>query len=161
MPSGETHSDLIGKKFGKLTPIEYVAGSKWKCICECGKECVVQTCKLNSRHTTSCGCVKKNNHFVHGKRKTRLYRIWANMKTRCLNPNDPHFERWGGRGITICQEWEHNFQAFYDWAISNGYSDDLSIDRIDVNGNYEPSNCRWATAKEQNNNKRNVKKVIN
>ena len=83
------------------------------------------------------------------------------MKTRCLNPNDPHFERWGGRGITICQEWEHNFQAFYDWAISNGYSDDLSIDRIDVNGNYEPSNCRWATAKEQNNNKRNVKKVIN
>ncbi len=82
------------------------------------------------------------------------------MKTRCYNADDPHYERWGGRGITVCPEWLNNFQAFHDWAISHGYQDDLSIDRIDNDKGYSPENCRWASAKEQNNNKRNVKKVI-
>lgn len=96
------------------------------------------------------------NHYIHGKRKTRLYRIWANIKTRCTNENDPHYERYGGRGITVCDEWKNDFKAFYDWSMSNGYADDLTIDRINNNGNYEPSNCRWVTIKEQNQNERNV-----
>lgn len=89
----------------------------------------------------------------HGKRKTRLYRIWANIKTRCLNPHDPHYKNWGGRGITICEDWKNSFQSFYDWAVCNGYSENLTIDRIDCYGNYEPSNCRWITHLEQVKNK--------
>ena len=96
------------------------------------------------------------NHFIHGKRNTRLYRIWSNIKTRCYNVNDPHYSNWGGRGVVICDEWINDFQSFYNWSISNGYNDTLTIDRIDNDGNYEPSNCRWITVKEQNQNKRNV-----
>ena len=100
--------------------------------------------------------VGDKGHLKHGLRKTRLYNIWANIKTRCYNEHDPHFERWGNRGITICEEWKNNFQSFYNWSMNNGYSDELCIDRIDNDGNYEPSNCRWVTVKEQNQNKRNV-----
>lgn len=100
------------------------------------------------------------NHYIHGKRKTRLYRIWANIKTRCTNVNDPHFKRYGGRGITICDEWKNDFKAFYDWSMLNGYADDLTIDRINNDGNYCPANCRWVTVAEQNRNKRNVKYII-
>lgn len=93
----------------------------------------------------------------HGLRHDPLYGVWANMKNRCYNKNDPHYERWGGRGITVCKEWKNNFKSFYDWAVANGYRKGLTLDRIDNNGNYEPSNCRWSTIKEQNRNKRNVK----
>ena len=99
------------------------------------------------------------NHYVHGKRKTRLYRIWANVKTRCTNKNDPHYKRYGGRGITVCDEWKNDFKAFYDWSVTHGYADDLTIDRIDNNDNYCPSNCRWVTVAQQNRNKRNVKYI--
>lgn len=96
-------------------------------------------------------------NYKHGLRNTRLYRIWAGMKNRCYNKNDPHYLRWGAKGIAVCDEWRNDFQAFYDWAMSHGYSDKLTLDRINSNGNYEPFNCRWATVKEQNRNKKNVK----
>lgn len=90
--------------------------------------------------------------------QTRLYRIWAAMKQRCYNPKRTRFEYYGGRGITVCSEWKNSFKAFENWALTNGYRDNLSIDRIDVNGNYEPSNCRWATNSEQSKNRRPLKK---
>ena len=97
------------------------------------------------------------HHEMHGLRKHPLYSVWANIKTRCFNRNNSHYERWGGRGITMCNEWKNSFKAFYNWAMSNGYQEGLTIDRIDNDGNYEPSNCRWVTVKIQNSNKRNVK----
>lgn len=166
MPRGSP-KNLSKQRFGKLVVLErsepYICPkgrkrTRWKCLCDCGNISIAQTSKLTTGNTKSCGCGKIGNNFKHGLRNTRLYRIWANMKTRCYNTNDNHYERWGGRGITMCDEWKNNFKPFYDWAMTNGYSDDLSIDRVDNNGNYEPNNCRWATVKEQNNNKRNVKK---
>ena len=99
------------------------------------------------------------NHLTHGLRKHRLYRIWSNIKTRCYNVNDPHYERWGAKGITVCDEWRNDFKAFYDWSMTNGYSDELTIDRINTNGNYEPTNCRWVTLAENNRNKNRVKYI--
>ena len=96
-----------------------------------------------------------NSNYKHGLRNTRLFSIWANIKTRCTNSNSTFYNRYGGRGITICDEWKDNFKAFYDWAMANGYQDNLTIDRIDNNGNYEPNNCRWVTVKDQARNKTN------
>lgn len=95
----------------------------------------------------------------HGLRHTRLYNIWANMKTRCYNVNDPHYERWGGKGVQMCNEWRNDFKAFYDWAMSHGYSDELTIDRINGKGNYEPTNCRWVTLAENNRNKPHIRYI--
>lgn len=91
-------------------------------------------------------------NFKHGGRNTRLYRCWKGMRNRCYNPNNPKYYRYGGRGIVVCDEWE-DFAVFRDWALANGYNDELSIDRIDNDGNYEPSNCKWSTPKEQANNR--------
>lgn len=91
----------------------------------------------------------------HGMSKTRLYRLWDGMKSRCYRKSTGPYSRYGGRGITVCDEWRKSFQAFYEWSVVNGYAEDLSLDRIDPNGNYEPTNCRWVTMKEQENHKRN------
>lgn len=178
------YKDLTGRRFGRLTVIEYshIENSRtyWKCVCDCGNITTIQGHLLSTGKTKSCGCLnrekaaermrnlgkrhwknglaearKTENHgnYVHGKSNTRLYTIWTGMKQRCFNPNNRAYIDYGGRGITVCDEWKNDFQAFYDWAIKNGYADNLSIDRKDVNGNYEPSNCRWATDTEQQNNK--------
>lgn len=164
--------DLTGEQFGRLKVISF-AGYKprndgrrsgyWNCLCQCGKEDVVLTANLKSGKVKSCGCLRdersKEVHTVHGFRKrnektSRLYRIWNCMKNRCANNNHNDYKLYGERGISVCEEWEHDFSNFYNWSIENGYKDNLSIDRIDVNGNYEPSNCKWSTAKEQSRNKR-------
>ena len=173
--------DLVGKKFGRLTAIKRVGTQNghvtWLCKCDCGNETVVSASTLKSGYTKSCGCLWKDsiyefNHSErrkettrkaktkHGMKGTRIYRILQAMRQRCRNSNVPCFKYYGGRGIAVCDEWEKSFQSFYDWSIANGYSDELTIDRIDVNGNYEPSNCRWVSMAEQNKNKRRNKNGI-
>ena len=161
--------ELIGKKFGKLTVIEldhkepyYLNGKiqHWKyyyrCICDCGKETIVNGSDIQSRHTQSCGCLQRvktsKTNKTHGLSHTRIHNIWQGIKQRCLNPNRKIYKNYGGRGIQICNEWKTNFMSFYNWAMANGYNDTLSIDRINNDGDYEPSNCRWITQKEQNRN---------
>ena len=151
--------DLTGKKFGRLTVIERAKNkgksTMWLCKCDCGNETIVNGSSLKKDLTKSCGCLNiellRKRQITHGKTNTRLYDIWAGVKGRCLNPNMKAYELYGGRGITLCEEWQE-FQPFYDWAMANGYSDKLSIDRINVNGNYEPSNCRWTDVETQQNN---------
>lgn len=155
--------DLTNQTFGRLTVIKlhHVKNKYrryWLCKCECGNETVVYVSNLTTGKTTSCGCYVRENikngiHMTHGLRNHRLYGIWVNMKTRCYNSKSPKYKRYGGRGIKICDEWLDNFMNFYNWSMDHGYKDDLSIDRINNDGNYEPSNCRWTTAKEQASNK--------
>lgn len=158
--------DMKGKRFGRLVVIEEAFKRKgkiyWKCLCECGQTTFVTTSNLRSGQIKSCGCLQRElaikTQLTHGQSKTKLYKIWESMKRRCVSPKVERYSSYGGRGISVCEEWQR-FEPFFEWAIENGYQDGLSIDRIDVDGNYEPVNCRWVTLKEQSNNKTNSRYV--
>lgn len=155
--------DLTGKIFGRITVIKRAPKDKrgecyWLCRCSCGNIKRVSGYKLRSGNTRSCGClqneIRKSGTLrrTHGMTNTRLYAIWSNMKSRCENPKNIEYAAYGGRGISVCKEW-HKFEAFYHWAISSGYRDNLTIDRINVNNGYLPGNCRWASSAEQSLNR--------
>lgn len=152
----------VGDRFGRLfvvsNPIRRNNAMVYECVCDCGNVSYVARNNLKSGNTKSCGCYKAfmtgKRSRTHGKSQTLLHHKWRGMKDRCFNPNNIEFKNYGGRGITVYPEWVHDFSAFYKWSMKNGYKESLSIDRIDVNGNYEPSNCRWVDRDVQSNNKR-------
>lgn len=163
--------ELKDQKFGMLTVIKQsekkFANSRsilWDCSCECGNTTIVSGSNLKRGNTKSCGCVTKerikNINSSHNLSNTNLYKTWKGIKTRCYNTKINHYERYGGRGIKVYEEWKNDFNSFYNWSMTNGYSDGLTIDRIDNNGNYGPNNCRWVDMKVQSNNTRTNRWVI-
>ena len=165
-------NDLTGKTFGKLYVLES-AGSdergnqKWRCKCECGNIVVVVGYNLTGNAANSCGCYKRerwlNTVTKHGYYHSRLHRVWKTMIQRCENKNADAYKWYGARGIKVCDEWKRDFLAFREWAFANGYDEtakrgEYTIDRIDVNGDYCPENCRWITIADQQRNRRNSRK---
>lgn len=160
--------DLTGKRFGRLVATKYLGNSRWECQCDCGKTTSVVAYSLTTGNTKSCGCYRVEagiiGSTIHGFAHTRLYNVWCAMKRRCNREKDKRYHNYGGRGIKMCEEWQNDFMSFYRWAMENGYDEDaefgkVTIDRIDTNGNYEPSNCRFTDLKHQARNKTNNHRI--
>lgn len=165
---------LEGQRFGRLIVMNRVEPNcynqtMWRCMCDCGRETIVRGSRLRAGGVKSCGCLRSDlrrehakihmDRTTHGGSKGRLYRVWRCMKQRCCDPRRPDYPYYGGRGISVCDEWMHDYQAFHIWAMANGYNPTApkgkcTIDRIDVNGNYCPENCRFVSMKIQNTNRR-------
>lgn len=146
---------VLGDKIGNLTllkripPMKKGVHAKWLCRCDCGNEIIVDNSNLRKQRQCK-RCASK----THGMSNTALYAVWDHMKQRCFNPHNRSYPDYGGRGITVCDEWQ-SFEPFCEWAVANGYRDDLTLDRHDNDGNYCPQNCRWVGRKTQQNNRRN------
>lgn len=152
--------DITGEKFGRLKVLSFDHKDKrrqsyYKCQCECGNITVVRANSLTTGNTKSCGCMVRERDKTYRKKNKRLYGIWLGMRSRCNSTSNPSYNRYGGRGIVVCDEWNDCFENFCEWSLSHGYSTELSLDRIDNNSGYSPMNCRWATPQEQSDNKRN------
>lgn len=161
------YNNLVGQRYTRLTVVRENGRNKhgsvlWLCECDCGNQIEVSTNSLHKGNTKSCGCLYRDyinnlrpNAIKHGDSKTRLYNIWRDMKLRCYNEKQTGYKNYGARGIKLCDEWLNDFISFKNWAIDAGYQNDLTLDRLDNDGDYEPSNCKWSTPKEQSNHKRN------
>lgn len=156
--------DNLGEKYGRLTVVEFVdrkhSSDRYKFLCECGNEKICYLANVKRGTTKSCGCLLKERAIKrmtkHGESKTRLYKIYTGMQSRCYREYTKSYKSYGAKGITICDEWNESFLKFKEWALNNGYQEDLSIERVDPSGNYEPSNCKWIARKLQNDNKKNT-----
>lgn len=156
------NNNIFGRKYNKLTVLQKDCDNQRRkviCQCDCGNIVSVRLDHVKSNRTKSCGCLRKQVLLKHNLSQSRLYQIWEGMIQRSYNKKSSNYKNYGGRGITVCDEWLNDFVTFKDWAINNGYNDKLTLDRITVNGDYKPSNCRWVTMKEQSNNKRNNKYI--